>query len=230
METWQAVAAVLLAAFLALHIKGLPFAFHARSFWIVLVATACGRRAKRASDAVEHRERVLLSDMDYLLHANNTFYPLLGDYVRIKLFGALYGSLSAFFAMPVHNAGVATLFLREFRFLDPVVVRARIVAAEEAKWFFVLIEYVHGTTQRLHALALTKMVFKDRSRRTVKPREALRRLGFELAAGDLEDTVYGPLVATLQAQMASDGGWDDGAPPGTPANDDAASGASKKGR
>lgn len=221
--------AIGLLGFCALHIKGLPFAYHVRSLMLVVQALLYGKRAQKASDPVEHYETVLLSDMDYNLHANNTFYPLLGDYVRIRLFGSLYGTLSAFLSMPIHNAGVSTLFLREFRFLDPVIVRARIVSVEENKWLYVLIEYIHGRTKRLHALALTKMVFKDAGRKTVKPREALRRLGFE-DTGPMADTVYGPLVARLQAQMTLDAGWDDSAVPATPMIDAAPASEPRKKR
>lgn len=227
-------AAVAGTAFLALHAKGLPFAFHVRTLWIILGRSLChgGRRggAPRgaATDAVEIRDRVTLSDMDYNLHVNNSIYTVWGDLARTALFAKLYGGLSAFRRMPVHNAGVSTLFLRELRLFDPVVVRARLVGADDRKWVYVALEYVHGRTGRLHALALTKMVFKAADRKTVPPRQALAALGFPpdslppaLGGGGGDDDVYGPLLAKLQAALEADCGWQAPPEPGTPANDDA---------
>ena len=218
----------LAAIFLYLHWHGLPFMFHIRTGGIMVRGMLSGNKLKRVDEPVEHHETVLLSDMDFNIHMNNAIYPVLGDYVRSRLFLSLYGTLSAFRKMPIHNAGVATLFLREFRFLDPIVVRARIVSVEERKWLYVLLEYIHGRTKRVHALALTKMVFKSADRKTVPPREALQRLGYEVPADFSADTTYGPLIARLQSQMECDGGWEAPPLPGTPANDDAAEGECAK--
>jgi acyl-CoA thioesterase FadM len=232
-------AAVAGAAFLALHAKGLPFAFHARTAWVMLagVLRHGGPRARRgaATDAAEIRDRVLLSDLDYNMHVNNSIYPVWGDLARTALFARLYGgSLAAFRRMPIHNAGVATLFLRELRLLDPVVVRARLVGGDDRKWVYVALEYVHGRTGRLHALALTKMVFKAADRKTVPPREALAALGFPpdslppaIGGGGSDGDVYGPLLVRLQAALEADCGWQAPPEPGTPANDDTEPGESR---
>lgn len=206
-----AAGASALAALAALYWKALPLGYHVRTLWLVahgLVRVRARGRPASFTAPAEHRERILLSELDYNMHANNAVYALMGDHARTKLFLPLYGGLGAFRAMPVYNAGVTTLFIREFRLFDPVVLRARVVSWEARKWLFVALEYTHGGTGELHALGLTKMCFK-RGRRTVPPGEAFRSLGFADAPDALdnvEGTPYAAALAGLQARLEGDWG------------------------
>ena len=222
---WLAAAGVALA----LYWKRLPGVFHARVLANVLGHQLLGRKAASPLEPATHDELVLLDSMDHNLHCNNAIYAELGDHARIKLFMRMYGGLAAFRRTPIHNAGVTTLFLREFLFGDRMVVTARLVAYERRKWAWVALAYTHATTKRLHALGLTKMCWKEASGKTLSPQEALSRMGYagmppELRHGDGTsggggggggDPSYTDLLAQLQARLEDDCGFP-AAPPATP--------------
>jgi acyl-CoA thioesterase FadM len=225
---WLAAAAAA-TGFAALYWKGLPLVYHARALSFIVAHQLWGSKARSPLDPAVHEETVSLSDMDWNVHMNNAQYALLGDHVRIKLFQRMYSSLREYRALPVYNAGVTTLFLREFRFRDRVVCTARLVAYERRKWAFVALAYTHGRTKRLHALGLTKMCWKEASGKTVPPQEALARMGYAMppelrhggaggggggaSGGDVD---YTALLTQLQAQLEADLGFPPAAPPVTP--------------
>ena len=146
-------------ALVALNWKTLPLVYHGRIAALIAGRVLRPRRLPSVGAPVVWRDRVLLCDMDYNMHQNNSLYYLVADFARTELILALYaGDLGAYRRQRFHHAATCLYFLRELRFLDAYTVRARLVSVDDKKWGYVLLEYINDATGVLHCIGLTRFV------------------------------------------------------------------------
>ncbi|KAI7876416.1 hypothetical protein K492DRAFT_210353 [Lichtheimia hyalospora FSU 10163] len=135
--------------------------------------------------AVKHR--CWFDDIDYNLHMNNTMYNRWLDQGRVPAVCLLLGDIAinpqkynAYYS----NAGVVTLYRREIRVLTPYTMQSRLLAWDE-KWIFHQHRFVldDGTVA---CLALTKSVFKEKSRKTIPPAKLLAMAGHNVTDPEIE--------------------------------------------
>ena len=82
------------------------------------------------------------------------------------------------------NAGVVTLYRREIRVLTPYTMQSRLLAWDE-KWIFHQHRFVldDGTVA---CLAVSKSVFKEKSRKTIPPAKLLAMAGHNVTDPEIE--------------------------------------------
>ncbi|CEP08454.1 hypothetical protein [Parasitella parasitica] len=163
------------------HLKSLPFAYTVRS-WLLLRALI--KKAKENNlkpnglfEVVSQDHRCYLDDIDYNQHMNNSTYNKILDFSRIHI---LYSAFARVMMEPHHhifghNGGVVTLFRKEIPPLAKYKVQTRIWTWND-KWLFLQHRFLleDGTVA---CLAISKIVFKKVSGKTVPPKQVLELCG-----------------------------------------------------
>ncbi|KAI8062543.1 hypothetical protein BC940DRAFT_308517 [Gongronella butleri] len=182
------------------HAKSLPLGYTLRS-WLLLRSLVKQARQNNLSPAplfgtLSQEHRCLVDDMDYNQHMNNSSYNKMLDFSRIEV---LYSIFSRAMLEPdqdvfCHNAGVVTLFKKEIPPFQKYTIEARVYTWNE-KWLFLEHRFVYkraspqnpGEEELIVACAaLSKMVFKRRSGKTILPADVLRICGHDLTDPAIE--------------------------------------------
>ncbi|KAI8968244.1 hypothetical protein BDF20DRAFT_916795 [Mycotypha africana] len=175
------------AALIAItHLKSLPFAYTVRS-WLLLKALI--KRAKQHDlkpdplfTVVSQDHRCYLDDIDYNQHMNNSMYNKVLDFSRIHILYTIFPKvmMEPDHHLFGHNGGVVTLFRREIPSLAKYKVQSRIWTWNE-KWLFLQHRFVLVDDKNTVAcLAVSKIVFKKLSGKTVPPADVLELCGHDI--------------------------------------------------
>lgn len=116
------------------------------------------------------RERVWLSAMDFNFHQNNAVYNSLLDFARIHLYLRLHRKPWDLTKIKVANGGVNIFFLKELRFMQQFKVRTWICDFDK-KWLYFAHFFESPNGKTVHAVAVTRVVLKHKSGKTIPPRE-----------------------------------------------------------
>ncbi|KAI8337648.1 hypothetical protein BC941DRAFT_425838 [Chlamydoabsidia padenii] len=180
----------------ASHAKSLPFGYTLRS-WLLLRSLI--KRAQQNElrpeplfSVLSQDHRCLFDDMDYNQHMNNSSYNKMLDFSRIQVLYTIFARvmMEPNHGVYAHNGGVITLFKKEIPPFQKYTMQSRIYTWSD-KWLFLEHRFVYTTftggfeTQVVACAALSKVVFKRGSGKTVSPAHVL-----ELCLHDLTD----PLV------------------------------------
>lgn len=191
MDTLTAVKLAVGLFFLGNFWKVIPPAYHLRCgallLWHLFGVLFLGTGFQRPSDVVTSSHIVLLSDLDYNLHQNNSNYALEMDIARIPMFVRLVAGRRPWL-LPLWSKGwriasgaVSTYFFTEMR-LGQVYTISTQVAGVDRKWVYMMGVF-RGAAGETFAVSITRIVFKQ-GRRTLQPREVMAELGY--AAADIE--------------------------------------------
>ncbi|CAO3591901.1 unnamed protein product [Absidia cylindrospora] len=177
----------------AAHAKSLPLGYTLRS-WLLLRSLVKKARQKGLQPdplftILSQEHRCHFDDMDYNQHMNNSSYNKMLDFSRIQV---LYTIFSRVMMEPnhgvyAHNGGVTTLFKKEIPPFQKYTMQSRIYTWSE-KWLFLEHRFVYTSevggvdTEIVACAALSKIVFKRASGKTVPPSHVL-----ELCLHDLTD-------------------------------------------
>ncbi|KAI8994357.1 HotDog domain-containing protein [Gaertneriomyces semiglobifer] len=175
----------LAALVLLFNLRSLPFAHHIR-FAYQVVLTRLFNRPKFVKLAPEQRlwapcnlaYRVLPDDMDWNLHMNNASYNKHLDFARTDWAVSVLGDLVRKYT-PM-NAGVCCWFKKELSPFEKFVIESSLLSYEE-KWFYVQHRFVtysnKGKQPVVHCVAVSKLVLKETSGKTLPFPEAVKQLG-----------------------------------------------------
>ncbi len=132
----------------------------------------------------ELRARVLLWDLDFNLHLNNSRYLSYMDYARIRLLGRL-GLINNFFSRKYTGlvGSIDVTYRRSLDFNVRFTISSRVVCWDE-KWFY--IEQVFRGPQGLATYALVKQLFRGPEGNLV-PQFVVDRIQPGLASPPLTD-------------------------------------------
>jgi len=170
--------------------KALPLSYHLRAGLSLLLRCTLlalrGHGFKTPGEAYSTRHSVTLGDLDWQGHQNNAVYNSELDVQRYGFLTELLGGLRPLdFPLFKHgwklaNGGVSMHFLREMRLGQRYSLTTRVLSIDK-KWLYVESRFTTlPGAQRpvLFAVALSRLVFKEASKRTVPPAEALAKLGY----------------------------------------------------
>ncbi|RUS22401.1 hypothetical protein BC937DRAFT_89449 [Endogone sp. FLAS-F59071] len=187
---------------------------------------------------VNQHERCLWDDIDYNSHMNNSSYNKVLDFSRIRLLYLLLPQvmLDQDASIYCNNAGVLTLFKKEIVPLQRYTIQTRILTWDE-KWFWLEHRFVYPkelarrqqnqslgdddsvTPKELKApddeivvacIALSKLVFKERSGKTVPPTTVLEICGHGVGNEEREERrarAYAYLEGLANTEKLFDGRW-----------------------
>ncbi|KAG2221636.1 hypothetical protein INT45_001161 [Circinella minor] len=187
--TTTLTAAIGVPAFLLLltHMKSLPLAYTVRS-WLLLRKVIKRAKANKLEPeslftVVSEDHRCLYDDIDYNQHMNNGMYNKNLDFGRIHI---LYTILPRVMMEPnhhlfCHNAGVMCVFKKEIPPLSNYTVQTRVWTWNQ-KWLWLQHRFVLPNGD-IACYAVSKLVFKKTSGRTVPPSDIFELCGHELDAG-----------------------------------------------
>ncbi|KAF7722626.1 hypothetical protein EC973_002898 [Apophysomyces ossiformis] len=173
------------------HLKSLPMAYTVRS-WLILRSLVKRAKANQLNpdplfSVVSLNHRCYWDDIDYNQHMNNSTYNKNLDFSRIYL---LYTILPRVMMEPdhhifAHNAGVLTLFKKEIAPLQRYTIQSRIWTWNN-KWLWLQHRFVftRDNKQVVACIAVSKIVFKRTSGKTVAPAHVLELCGHELKVED----------------------------------------------
>lgn len=166
------VAAALAVALISISLPTLPLYFHVRMAWVVLQrGFLCRLKLAHARAQVVLNERVWLSDMDFNLHCNNAVYNTVLDYARAALFASLLRDpVRSIGKVKFANGGVSMFFLKEMRFLQAYRTRT-FISSWDDKWVYVAHIFEDAASGALHAVGVTRVVFKEPRGKTIPPLE-----------------------------------------------------------
>ncbi|KAI9014500.1 hypothetical protein CLU79DRAFT_767006 [Phycomyces nitens] len=170
------------------HLKSLPLVYTFRS-WFLLKALV--KQAKETDlvpkplfTVVNQDHRCLLDDIDYNQHMNKRMYNKVLDFSRIHLLYAVFPRvmMDPTHHVFAHNAGVVTLFKREISPLQHYTVQTRIWTWN-TKWLLLQHRFVTISAsgkEIVHCVAVSKLVFKQRSGKTITPQAVAELCGHDL--------------------------------------------------
>ena len=206
-----------LALFLLQYVKSFPFGYHVRVLLSISYNAAALLLANRGpqrspTDSTTTSHRVLLGDLDWNYHQNNSCYALEADVSRYSWFlsffrGALLGG-----RFKLANGGFCAFFYKEMRFLQRYTITTALHSVDE-KWFYLVERFAPPATPREpcpppFAVALTRIVVKQRSGKTVPPAEVMAAIGYdaasvaELVARGAAAGAEGPSLSAVAAAFA----------------------------
>ncbi len=179
-----------LALFLLQYVKAFPFGYHVRVTASILY-NACalllaGRGLRAPSAATSTSHVVLVGDLDWNFHQNNSCYALEADVSRYSWFLQFFGKALLAGSYKLANGGFCAFFYREMRVWQRYTITTALQCVDE-KWFYLEERFTPPATPRQpspppFAVALTRIVVKQRSGKTVPPAEVMAALGYEAAA------------------------------------------------
>ncbi|KAI8370169.1 hypothetical protein EDC96DRAFT_440132 [Choanephora cucurbitarum] len=173
------------------HLKSLPFAYTVRSWFLLRALIKKAKEKELAPDSlfssVSQDHRCYLDDIDYNQHMNNSTYNKILDFNRIHVLYAIFPKMmmEPQHRLFGHNAGVITLFRKEIPPLARYKVQSRIWSWNQ-KWLFLQHRFLleDGTVA---CIAISKIVFKRLSGKTVPPSEVMELCGHDLSDPSIED-------------------------------------------
>ncbi|RCH91829.1 hypothetical protein CU098_009884 [Rhizopus stolonifer] len=176
---------------LTTHLKSLPFAYTVRSWFLLRALIKKAKDKKLKPDplfsAVSQDHRCYLDDIDYNQHMNNSTYNKILDFNRIHVLYAIFPKMMMEPDHHVfgHNAGVVTLFRKEIPPLSRYTIQSRVWSWNE-KWLFVQHRFLleNGTVA---CLAISKIVFKKLSGKTIPPKEVMELCGHDMSDALIEE-------------------------------------------
>jgi hypothetical protein len=215
-----------LALFLLQFIKAAPFGYHVRVVASILCNAAellltrsGGLPTPMSPTTTSHR--VLLGDLDWNLHQNNSCYALEADVSRYTWFLQFFRASLLGGRFKLANGGFCAFFYREMRFLQRYTITTALHSVDE-KWFYLVEKFAPPPTAAEpapppFAVALTRIVVKQRSGKTVPPAEMMATIGYDavhiaaLVARGAAAGSEGPSLSAVAAAFAP--------PPGPPKKD-----------
>lgn len=186
---WRSIIAFIAAGWAASYRKSFPLAFHIRGVFLfgrrLVAAFVRGRGFEKPGETFSTKHIVLLGDLDFNFHLNNSVYNLEVDVQRFGLLTDLIAAQcpSAFplinWGWKIANGGVSFFFLVELRLHTQFEIRSRVASIDD-KWLYFRSDFVSQSArgETLHAVALSRFVFKQ-ARKTIPPVEAFTRLGYK---------------------------------------------------
>ncbi|KAI8331290.1 hypothetical protein BD560DRAFT_415852 [Blakeslea trispora] len=173
------------------HLKSLPFAYTVRSWFLLRALIKRAKERKLIPDSlfspVSQDHRCYLDDIDYNQHMNNSTYNKILDFNRIHLLYAIFPKIMMEPQHHIfgHNAGVVTLFRKEIPPLASYKVQSRVWSWNE-KWLFLQHRFLleDGTVA---CIAISKVVFKRLSGKTIPPHEVMELAGHNLSDSLIEE-------------------------------------------
>ncbi|KAI8138042.1 hypothetical protein BJV82DRAFT_632389 [Fennellomyces sp. T-0311] len=190
MTTASAVIGIPTFLLLLTHMKSLPLAYTFRSWWLLRAVIKRAKANKLKPEplftVVSENHRCLYDDIDYNQHMNNSMYNKNLDFARIH---TLYTLFPRIMMEPdhhifCHNGGVYTMFKKEIPPMSNYTIETRIWTWNE-KWMWLQHRFVLPSDE-IACAAVSKLVFKKTSGKTVPPVEVLQLCGHELDA-DIEE-------------------------------------------
>ncbi|KAK6464492.1 hypothetical protein DFJ63DRAFT_334061 [Scheffersomyces coipomensis] len=203
----KTVAKYLFIAFLISTHKTLPFAYCVRFYyqvfrqWYLTRSSYISNGKKNTNHLpkgifswVTLDTRVSPLELDMYLHKSNSTYFLDLDIARTKLltkvfqntwwnhYDNIYNEYKSVSFGNIPYAPIATVkcfFKKELKLYQPFQIKSR-VFAWDSKWLFVISKFIttYKGEEKIHAIALTKYVFKKNGRITIKPTEMIKEGGF----------------------------------------------------
>ncbi|KAK6458614.1 uncharacterized protein RJT20DRAFT_131779 [Scheffersomyces xylosifermentans] len=201
----SATVKALIVVFLVSTHKTLPFAYFFRFYYHVFRRFFLTKYSYNANNKrntfgfnspkdcfkwVTLSSRVSPLEIDMYLHKSNSTYFLDLDIARTKLVTEVMQKLFWNYVDNVHGefkgkgmanipyapiASVMCSFKRELKPLQAFDIKSQIFSWD-SKWLFVLSKFV-TKGDKLHAIAITKYVFKKNGRQTMKPIEMMQEIG-----------------------------------------------------
>lgn len=178
-----------LALFLLNYLKAAPFAYHVRVIASILSNSAAlllaGRGLPTPTSPTTTSHRVLLGDLDWNFHQNNSCYALEADVSRYTWFLQFFRRSLLSGGFKLANGGFCAFFYKEMRFLQRYTITTSLHSVDE-KWFYLVERFappptLADPTPPPFAVALTRIVVKRRSGKTVPPAEAMAAIGYDAA-------------------------------------------------
>lgn len=130
-------------------------------------------------------------EVDMYMHKSNSTYLIDLDIARTKMVCQVFQKLFFNYYFNVHGefrgqgvanfpyipaANVQCAFLRELKPFQRFEIQSRVLAWDK-KWLFVLSKFTSNNGKTLHAIAITKYVFKKKQRITMIPEEYIKDCG-----------------------------------------------------
>ncbi|KAI9316355.1 hypothetical protein BX666DRAFT_1858973 [Dichotomocladium elegans] len=174
------------------HVKSWPLVYTLRSWWLLrsLVKQANVRNLepRELFAVVSQSHRCLYDDIDYNQHMVCLTFNKILDFGRIQL---LYTIIPRVMMEPghnifCHNAGVLTLFRKkEIRPLSTYAMQTRVWTWDD-KWLWLQHRFVLPDGG-VAAMAVSKVVFKRVSGKTVPPAQVLELCGHQLDCPTIQE-------------------------------------------
>ncbi|TPX40618.1 hypothetical protein SeMB42_g05917 [Synchytrium endobioticum] len=183
--SWSALSAILYLVLL-LNIKSFPFAWHFRT-WLVVVNVWAKRiiykipPSKDIWQVVSTPGRAWFDDLDMNNHQNNSSYNKNLDYARTDFIAHMFGHHAR--GVRFANAGVMIWFFKEIKPFSAYTMKT-CVHTWGPKWVY--LEHRFEAGQTLHAFCLAKFVVKERNGKTIPFDEYLQRCGFSISNEDMK--------------------------------------------
>lgn len=183
--------------------KTLPFAYHVRVISLLLWHTLSIVLNKggfvEPSDASKTKHIVRLGDLDWNLHQNNSIYPLESDVSRYSFLVGLIAGRNPFL-FPLWNlgwkvalGGITSYFIKEMRWHQQYTITNKLIGCD-AKWLFLGIYFEHNG--KIFAVQVARIVFKERSGKTLPPRAMMEAVGYSKESIDRLEWLGDPALPT----------------------------------
>lgn len=165
--------------------RSLPGMYHVRVI-ILLIKHILSILLKRKgfeepSDAYESKHIVRLGDLDWNMHQNNAIYPLESDVSRYPyLVNFIAGRKPLLFPMwnlgwKLALGGISSFFIKEMRWHQEYTIKTKCIGCD-GKWLFLGIYFEQG--EKIFAVQVARIVFKERSGKTLPPRAMMEAVGY----------------------------------------------------
>ncbi|KAI9097035.1 HotDog domain-containing protein [Phlyctochytrium arcticum] len=191
-----------------LQIRSFPLVHHFRIFTAVLKANRLHTSKPAATiwTVLRQSYRVWLDDMDWNGHMNNSSYNKHLDFARtnwtIRLFGLRFNK-----QYRLMNAGVQIWFKRELKPFQQYVIDTDLLGYEE-KWIYLRHKFIalKDGEEHIYAVATSKLVFKEKSGKTLPFAKALALSGINpIAIGSDEErraSGVGMMTGLIESEKA----------------------------
>jgi hypothetical protein len=180
MDPWLAVYVVVGYLIFCEWYKVLPFSYHIRVILTLIRCRLFGKPLETVDGVTRWRGRVCICEMDWNMHQNNSNYALEIDVQRYEWFIAfLRRNSSVYPSVKIANGGVNHFFLKEMRYGQKYEIRTYAVGCDR-KWLYLRTDFVSPRGDKLFAVGISRIVFKELSGKTIAPVEILERLSFDL--------------------------------------------------
>ena len=159
----------------------IPCYYHSRVGLKILAGVFGSKRLSSLSQRVTSSERVWLPHVDFNIHQNNSVYYMLLDFSRMDIFLGLFRNIWDSRKVSISNGGVSLYFLKELKPLQAYRIHTFIVD-HDRKWMYLghIFESGEGSRVITHAVGFTKVVFKERSGKTIVPAAFFQSQGFQV--------------------------------------------------
>jgi acyl-CoA thioesterase FadM len=185
MEAFSRAAAYIAAVFLvANYSKALPGAYHARCVMGFLAALFATPLTAPSEPVRSLHHRVLLGDLDFNCHMNNSCYALEIDIARFSWFlhflrrlpgPALRSWMWGGRGVKIANGGVTMVFHKELTLGQGYEIVTHLRSAD-SKWLYLQSNVVSRGI--VHASTVARVVFKAGGGQTIPPAVVLEKLGY----------------------------------------------------